>query len=166
MIPIWLSVAKAFIGATEVPGPASNPMILRWARDIGVPAWYEKDEQAWCAVFVNRILLACQLPMSGGGFTLLRAASFTTWGQSMLGGPVPGAIMVFNRDGGSHVGFYVGENADYYRILGGNQGNAVSETWFAKDQLVAIRWPLPVSMPWVNRILLTEDGTPVLTNEA
>ncbi|HEY3495976.1 MAG TPA: hypothetical protein VGK73_14860, partial [Polyangiaceae bacterium] len=40
-----------------------------------------------------------------------------------------------------HVGFYVGEDATAYQILGGNQANSVCLTWLAKDRLLAARWP-------------------------
>ena len=168
MIPIWLSVAKAFIGIAEVPGPASNPTILRWARDIGTPSWYDNDDQAWCAVFMNRILLACQLPMSGTGFALIRAESFTTWGMALDQGPTPGAVMVFGRYGGGHVGFYVGESSDgtMLRILGGNQGNHVSEMWVATKRLLTTRWPAGVDLPAPGRVVLKMDGTSLSQNEA
>jgi uncharacterized protein (TIGR02594 family) len=163
--PIWLSVARSFIGLKEVPGAASNPVILQWANDINAPAWYDDDSDPWCAVFVNRILLACQLPMSGRGFDLLRAKSFETWGEA-LPAPALGAILVFSRPEGAHVGLYLGERHDAYRVLGGNQSNAVGETWIAKTRLTAIRWPSSVPLPVGGRIHLKADGSPLSTNEA
>lgn len=145
-IPIWLSVAKAFVGLREVAGSESNPVILRWARDIQAPAWYATDEQAWCAVFLNRILLACQMPLSGDGYDVLRAKSFETWGERMEA-PALGAILTFVRTGGGHVGFYVGERKDAYRVLGGNQSNAVSEAWIDKTRLTSVRWPPGRTVP-------------------
>jgi uncharacterized protein (TIGR02594 family) len=53
----------------------------------------------------------------------------------------PGAILVFDRAGGGHIGFYVGEDAGHYFILGGNQGNAVSVMKLGKSRLLASRWP-------------------------
>jgi len=53
----------------------------------------------------------------------------------------PGAILVFDRAGGGHVGFYVGEDAGHYFVLGGNQGNAVNVMKLGKTRLVASRWP-------------------------
>ena len=34
-----------------------------------------------------------------------------------------GDILTFKRNGGGHVGLYVGEDKDCYHVLGGNQGN-------------------------------------------
>lgn len=165
MTPIWLSVGRAFMGLSEIPGPQSNPLILRWAKDIGAPAWYNNDSQAWCAVWANRIFMACQMAMSGKGYDLLRARSFETWGQPMRE-PSLGAVLVFNRPEGAHVGFYLGERDDAYFVLGGNQGNAVSETYIQKHRLSAIRWPAGVALPTTGPVVLIADGGPVSRNEA
>lgn len=164
MEPMWLSVARAFIGITEIPGAASNPVILRWAADLHAPG-FTNDDTAWCAVFLNRILMACQIPVAGSGYDLLRAKSFATWGQG-VGASVVGAVLVFQRPEGGHVGLYVGERPDAYRVLGGNQGNAVGVTWIAKDRLVAARWPGGMAVPEASPVLLAASGEPISTNEA
>lgn len=138
--PIWLSVARMAIGVREVAGPANNPVVMQWAKDIGAPAWYDNDDKPWCAVFMNRLLMACQLPMSGTGFELLRAKSFETWGDP-IDVPSPGCVMTFSRPEGAHVFLYLGENATAYYGIGGNQSNAVNATWVAKARLTSIRWP-------------------------
>lgn len=163
MEPLHLSVARAFIGVTEIPGASSSPLILRWARDLMVPSWYDNDDKAWCAVFSNRVLLACQLPVSGRGFDLLRAASFLTWGEPV--GLTLGAVLVFKRPEGHHVGFLTGERADAYRVLGGNQGNAVNETWIDKARLLAMRWPTGVALPTSMVPILLSSATPLSQNE-
>lgn len=164
--PIWLSVARMFLGEKEIAGASSNPVILRWAADIGSPGWFDNDDKAWCAVFVNRLMRACQLPMAGTGFELLRAKSFETWGVPLVE-PSPGAVLVFARPEGAHVGLYLGERADAYRVLGGNQGNAVSEVWIAKARLTAIRWPAGIPMPAeTGPVMLIADGAAMSRNEA
>lgn len=165
MTPSWLSVARAFVGLREISGPQSSPVILRWVKDTGAPAWYDNDDKPWCALFINRILLACSLPMAGSGFALLRAKSFEAWGRA-LAAPAIGAVLVFTRDGGGHVGLYLGENQHAYKVLGGNQGNSVSETWIVKERLSAIRWPDGVPLPLGGRILLASNGEPMSGNEA
>ncbi|MEO8680385.1 MAG: TIGR02594 family protein [Vicinamibacterales bacterium] len=158
--PIWLSVARAFVGVLELPGPGSNPLILRWATEIGAPAWYDSDAKAWCAVFLNRILLAVQQPMAGTGYALLRAGTFETYGVPLTTATL-GAILVFDRPEGHHVGFYLGERDDAYLVLAGNQANAVSVRWILKSRLTAMRWPADVAVSETGPILITaRDGGP------
>ena len=76
--PLWLTMARLCEGVTERVGPGSNPVILRWAKAIDAPG-YADDDQAWCAVFANRIALACGLPMAGEGYDRLRARTFAAW---------------------------------------------------------------------------------------
>jgi uncharacterized protein (TIGR02594 family) len=137
--PIWLSVARMTLGIKEVAGAASNAVIVQWAKDIGAPA-YTDDGIAWCAVWANRLMLACQLPMSGKGFDLLRARSFESWGVPLVI-PSFGCVMTFRRPEGGHVGLYLGENQTHYCVLGGNQSDSVSVAWLAKERLTAMRWP-------------------------
>ena len=146
-------------------GPASNPLILQWARDIGAPAFFNNDDIAWCAVYANRLALACQFPLSGRDYDLVRAKSFATWGQP-LAAPALGAWAVFSRPEGFHVGLYLGERADAYRIFGGNTGNAVGATWIATARLLTMRWPAGVTLPITGRVRLMNDGQPRSVDEA
>lgn len=168
--PLWLSVARMVVGVREIPGPQSHPLILNWARDISAPGWYDNDDKPWCAIPVNRVLLACQMPMcrhadplKRDGFDLLRAATFETYGVS-LSEPSLGCFLVFIRPGGNHVGWYLGEDATHYCVLGGNQGNAMGITWIVKERCSATRWPAGVPLPTTGRVALTRVGV-VSTNE-
>ncbi|HYE86361.1 MAG TPA: TIGR02594 family protein [Vicinamibacterales bacterium] len=157
-------MARSFIGIKEIPGAASQPVILQWAKDLKAPD-YTNDDTPWCALFLNRVCLACQLPLSGSGYELLRAKSFLTWGQP-LSAPALGAVLVFKRPEGFHVGLYVGERADAYCVLGGNQGNSVGLTWIAKDRLEGCRWPADMPLPAPAPVLVADAGVPLSTNEA
>lgn len=163
--PLWLSIARAFVGLHEVVGAGSNPVILQWAKDLGAPSWYDDDEKAWCAIGLNRWLMASQMPIAGSGFELLRAKTFATWGVPLAYAAI-GAVMVFERPEGFHVGFCTGERADAYRVLGANQGDAVSEVWISKRRLHAMRWPamlpLPPKLSWEHPV----DGTILSLDEA
>lgn len=163
--PIWLSVARAFAGLAEISGPQSNPVIMRWAADLGIADIYTNDDMAWCAVGGSRLALACQLPLPGTRYALMRARSFETWGRP-LSSPSLGAWLVFRREGGYHVGLYTGERSDAYRVFGFNQMNTVNEIWKRKSELTACRWPDGVPLPLTGPIVLTSDGAPVSTTEA
>lgn len=54
-----------------------------------------------------------------------------------------GSVGVFERGPKSgHVGILVGEDADCFHVLGGNQGDSVSITRIDKRRLLAARWPV------------------------
>lgn len=167
--PPWLNVAVSMIGIREIPGRKSNPIILGWVKDLGAPRWYDDDDKAWCALFANKVCQASGLPLSGKGFALLRAASFATWGVPLLE-PTLGALLVFDRKGGHHVGWYLGERRSdgALRVVGGNQGNCVREDWIDKDRLAdgGIRWPNGWPLPTAGRVYLADNGGALSTDES
>jgi uncharacterized protein (TIGR02594 family) len=162
--PNWYTIARGYIGTKEVVGKGSNPTIMSMAARVGgwVKSFFKDDDIPWCALFVNNCLLEAGIKGTGQS---LAALDFAKWG--MVGPLTVGAILVFKRDGGGHVGFYVGEKVDgTLRVLGGNQANAVNDTWIAKGRLVAVRWPVNVPYPNTGRVMLQWDGQPVSHNEA
>ena len=44
-------IARSYIGTTEGPGPADNPVIMEMYASVGHD-WVEHDSVAWCAAFV------------------------------------------------------------------------------------------------------------------
>ena len=135
--PPWLATAKSHKGLKEVPGPKHNSTIVLWLEKLR--AWWKDDETPWCGVFVAHC-------MQEAGFDLpkfwMRARAWETWGSNLRQDRLaPGAILVFERKGGGHVGFYVAEDPRFYHVLGGNQSNSVNITRIAKSRLTAARWP-------------------------
>lgn len=55
--------------------------------------------------------------------------------------PVIGAVLVFKRPSGGHVGFAVGQTKSHYAVLGGNQSDSVSVVLIEKSRCVGVRWP-------------------------
>ena len=95
----------------------------------------------------------------------VRAKSWASWGSLLRPDRLaPGAVLVFEREGGGHVALYVGEDNTHYHVLGGNQGDAISIMRIAKSRCVATRWPKgePVNGKPVK---LTPAGAPVSSNE-
>lgn len=162
MTPLWFKIALQFIGVREVPGAANSTVIMGWAKAVGgaiLGIAYPGDATPWCGLFVaNAIRAAGLMPPK----IAVRAKAWATWGIKT--DPCEGAVLVFERDGGGHVGFYVGENAFSYLVLGGNQGDAVSKAWIAKRRCIACRWPDP-AIPRGRRIELAASG-PLSANEA
>jgi len=135
--PSWMVEARKHIGTTEIPGSRHNSKIINWLRTLR--AWWSDDETPWCGTFVAHCLQSVGLPIAKNWF---RAKDWATYGSNLRSTHVaPGAILVFARQGGGHVGFYVGEDANFYYVLGGNQSNSVNTMKLAKARCIAIRWP-------------------------
>ena len=158
--PTWLREARRLIGTKEVPGPQHNSWIAKgWAR-LGA-SWFNDDETPWCGFFVAHCIDQSGLPYPGKG-EFARALAWNTWGKATP--PRLGAVAVFGREGGGHVGFAVGESATNLYILGGNQSNAVTITPIARSRLVGFRWP--ASLPLSEAILPKMSGGTISRNEA
>lgn len=161
--PAWMTIAEGQLGVTETAGPKSNPKILEWGKRVGrkLGIAYTDDATPWCGLFVGMCIAQAGLTPPD---IAVRAKSWATWGDG-LRTPCEGAVLVFERPGGGHVGFYVSERPDAFLVLGGNQGDKVSKAWIAKDRCVAMRWPSGVPVTG-KRIVLAANGQPVSVNEA
>lgn len=136
--PDWLARARALMGTREIVGPKHNAWIVQqWAK-LGA-SWFNDDETPWCGLFVAHCLQAVGLTYPGKGM-FARALSWKDWGRP-AGGELLGAVAVFQRSGGGHVAFLVGQNAKQVYVLGGNQSNSVNIMPIDRSRLVALRWP-------------------------
>lgn len=157
--PSWLKIARSYEGLKEIPGPRHNQTIIRWLGKLN--AWWRDDETPWCGVFVAHCMQESWLPFPK---FYMRAKAWDDYGSLLRRDRLaPGAILVFDRAGGGHVGFYVGEDAGHYFVLGGNQGNAVNVMKLGKSRLVASRWPK--GEPVIGKPVYMNGGS-VSTNEA
>jgi len=129
--------AFTYLGLKEIPGAKHNPQILEFFKAIG-HKWVQDDETAWCAAFANY----CCKETVGKHTGKLNARSFLTFGEEVQN-PEIGDIVVFWRGSPDswkgHVAFYVHSDDDYIYVLGGNQGNAVRVSMYAKDRLLSYR---------------------------
>ena len=152
--PPWMVRARSLLGTREIVGPKHSPIIMGWIRKLGAKALginVTSDETAWCGTFAG-IVVKESLPGEPLPPILVRASAWATFGRE-LAKPALGAVLVFVRPGGGHVGFYAGESPDGrdYVVLGGNQGNAVSLMRLAKRRCTAIRWPTTAPLPAVTK---------------
>ena len=142
--PKWVEFARADIGLKEKPGPANNSKIV----DMFVQAkasWHKEDKVPWCGAAMAKWMIQCGLPIPEKG-EAVRAKAWAKWGVAC--GAVLGAIAVFGREGGGHVGILVGQSATHYYILGGNQSDMVCIMPIEKGRLVegGLRWPFGVTI--------------------
>lgn len=160
--PSWMAVARKYLGTAEIVGPKHNPLIIGWAKKLGgwFASFYTKDEIPWCGLFVANCMKESGYPVQGDA---LSALGWKDYGTKI--GTSVGAIMIFHRDGGGHVGFYVSEDANNYHILGGNQRNSVNIAPIEKSRLVDVRWPPGAPPPKTSRVF-AKLSAPISRNEA
>lgn len=156
--PRILKEMIALHGTIEAPGKANNPLILKWAKAIGLGKVYKADSVAWCGLAVAYAVAQAGWDCAPRG-NALWARNWASWGNPA---PVPmlGDVLVFSRAGGGHVGIYVAEDATAFHVIGGNQGNAVTIKRIAKSRLLAARrCPWRVNQPAnVRRVFMSASG--------
>lgn len=157
--------ARALYGVTETPGAASTAEIMAWAKEVGLEKTYPNDGVAWCGLFAAVVVKRAGWDAVAGP---LWARNWANFGRAVDPRQAAlGDVLVFSRDGGGHVGFYVGEDATAFHVLGGNQSDKVGFTRILKTRLLAVRRPKwKVSQPaGVRKFQLAATGA-VSTNEA
>lgn len=160
-MPKWLDVARGYRNLREAPGAANNPVIVNWL--IALKAWWRDDATPWCGTFVAHCMKESGLSIPKNWF---RAKEWALWGIPVpFNQLAPGAVLVFERKGGGHVGFYVGEDATHFHVYGGNQSDAVNTMRLEKSRCVAARWPSGITFKPAP-VRLTAAGAAVSTNEA
>jgi len=163
--PAMLVEALTYNGLKEVIGTNDNPTILSWAKTLGI-SWYSKDSIPWCGLFVGWVAHKCNYAFDKN--KLLSAREWINWGNPVVkGNEMLWDVLVFVREGGGHVGFYVAEDATSFCVYGGNQSDSVGFTWIAKSRLLGARRPKYVigEPDNVRQISMNRDGM-LSTNEA
>lgn len=158
--PKMLVEALKLYGTKEVIGSGDNPIILEWAREIGVS--YSHDETPWCGLF-------CGVVAKRAGKELPKAPLWALdwrddFGHS-VSAPMLGDVLVFSRAGGGHVALYVGEDASCWHCLGGNQGDAVSITRIPKTRQHWARRPAYTAQPANVRVVHLAASGKISTKE-
>lgn len=159
-----LDLAARQIGLTETGQRAA---IQDYLQTGGVNL--DPATTAWCAAFVNATLK--QSGVEGTGSNMAR--SFMDWGQA-VDRPQRGDLAVFSRGDPNgpygHVGFFEGYNADgSIRVLGGNQGDAVSVSNYGADNLLGFRrapGPAGGPIPGQNALAQQQQPAPVTPQNA
>jgi uncharacterized protein (TIGR02594 family) len=139
--PPWLKIAFEELeeGVHRTAGPAATDRIVEYleATTIGSPS-NQDDATYWCSAF-------CVWVMQQAGYTSTKSAwarSWLDWGKEIDDRPERGAITVFSRGPThGHVAFYLAQTSTTIKVLGGNQGNAVSIADQDRSNFLGYRWP-------------------------
>lgn len=159
--PNTIKEALKLYGVKEKLGPENNPEIMSWVSETNING-YNADSIPWCGLFAALIVKRAGWEIVEGP---LWARNWANFGQASS--PALGDILVFARDGGGHVGFYVAEDKDYYHVIGGNQSDMVNIIRISKSRLIAARRPKwkVAQPPSVKKYIVSATGT-VSTNES
>lgn len=160
--PKILVEAVKLIGTKEIVGKQHNPVILNWAKELNLSKIYTEDEIPWCGLFIAYCAYKAGVQVVDRPLWALNWAKYGTKVEE----PMLGDILTFKRNGGGHVGIYVGEDSNYYHVLGGNQNNSVNVTRIAKSRLhQARRTAWRIAQPAnVRKVFLAAKGI-ITTNE-
>lgn len=131
-MPALMELATKVLGMTEA-SPAVRDYLMTGGANL------DPATKAWCAAFVNSTLKQAGLPGTNSNM----ARSFLNYGQPVQQ-PQRGDIAVFSRGDPNgpfgHVGFFDGyDDKGNIKVLGGNQGNAVSIASYPAQQLLGFR---------------------------
>ena len=141
-LPRTIANGLALHGTAEIVGRGSNRTIIAWRDELNAAGHkiigYGDDGIPWCGLFTAYVAMkAGKTPVESP----LWARNWTKFGEPVLEAAL-GDVLVFSRNSGGHVGFYVAEDATAFHVLGGNQGNRVSIARVAKERCIAIRRPI------------------------
>ncbi|MES2667936.1 MAG: TIGR02594 family protein [Pseudomonadota bacterium] len=158
----WMIEARSVFGLHET---RDNATLRLWLRSdgetLGDPA-----ALPWCGDYVDtciRNALETEPYPSALKENPYWARNWLFFGQAVP--PTYGAVLVFSRNGGGHVGFAVGQDSTDFYVLGGNQGNGVNITRIAKDRLLGSRWPATAPHKHAALPRMTQAGIPKSVNE-
>ena len=164
--PKILVKAVELLGTKEIVGTVHSKVILGWAKELGIDKTYTNDEIAWCGLFMSYVCKKAGLELPFTSLASLWALNWNKFGtpqkKAMLGD-----VLTFKRNGGGHVGIYIGEDATCYHVLGGNQSNMVCITRIEKIRCAGIRrTPWKVSQPDNVRAIAVNANGIISKNEA
>lgn len=157
----WIVEARSALGRHEL---RDRSWLMGWlkrdGRTLGDPS-----KTPWCGDFVEtciRVALPDEPLLGALGSNPYRARNWLLFGQEV--DPIPGAILVFARGSGGHVGFAHGQDDTHFHVLGGNQTDAVTIARIAKSRLLGARWPATVP-PRIRHLPKMQPGESLTTTD-
>lgn len=160
--PLMIRHALSLFGTLEAPGAADNPTIIGWASEVGLRASFGSDEIPWCGLFMAVVVKRAGKTVPDKPLWAINWSRFGVASNKAI----LGDVLVFRRNGGGHVGLYVGEDELAYHVLGGNQADRVCFTRIAKARLHAIRRPAYRVKPATAKAYVLLAGGDISRNEA
>lgn len=168
-LPKTIQIGLELLGTAEVVGKGSNATIIGWRDELnqaGVKiSGYSDDDIAWCGLFSAIVTYRRMKVASEVVKDPLWARNWAKYGVKSPQAGL-GDVLVFARNGGGHVGFYVAEDGTAYHVLGGNQSNKACITRVSKDRCIAVRRPPYKTTPASVKPYFVKSAGSLSTNEA
>ena len=185
-VPNTLTLSVHLLGVKEVVGKGSNKTIIAWRDELNgattngrsIVVGYSDDDIPWCGLFVavvcfrrmHNILEVVKDPLWARNWANYGVEVATRKGDRLVNKgdlkPSLGDVLVFVRNGGGHVGFYIGEDARYFHVIGGNQSNSVCITRVEKARCISVRRPAYKIQPSAVRPYVVKPSGVISNNEA
>jgi len=168
-LPMTIRLGLDQYGVQEIIGSGSSRTILAWRDELNLAgvkiAGFSDDSIPWCGLFAAVICFRRVRNPAEVVKSPLWARSWISYGRSAPA-PALGDVLVFSRGTGGHVGFYAGEDATAFHVLGGNQSDKVCITRIAKSRLLAARRPPYKTQPQAVRPYQVASSGALSTNES
>lgn len=158
----WIEEAKKVIGLHEI---RDNGRLKSWLLSDGKTLGDPKA-LPWCGDYTETAVKRTlpQEPFRGDlGKNPYWARNWLLFGVNT--NPVYGAIVVFERGTGGHVGFLMGEDQTDFYVLGGNQSNMVNISRISKSRCLGTRWPSTYRNPNVKLPRMAPGNSQRTSNE-
>ncbi len=159
----WITEAMSALGRHEV---RDRTWLMAWLKRDG-RSLDDPAKNPWCGDFLEtciRVALPDEPLLRALGSNPYWARNWLRFGQEVP--PIPGAVLVFARGSGGHVGFAMGQDDTHFHVLGGNQSDAVTIARIARSRLLGARWPTTVPPRIQPLPMMTPGARPTTTNEA
>jgi hypothetical protein len=127
------NVRTGVVAFTAAPGPG---IAITAGFEIDVPVRFDTDT---LDVTCIRMGLPDEPLLGALGTNPYWARNWLLFGREVQ--PIIGAVLIFERGSGGHVGFAIGQDDTHFYVLGGNQSDAVTIARIAKSRFLAARWP-------------------------
>lgn len=162
-LPKTVTAFLAIYGTKEVTGDGDNPVIINWAKQLGIKD-LKKDSTPWCGLAMAWIVTQAGYPHNIEN--PLWAKNWKAFGTPVRI-PMLGDVLTFTRESGGHVGLYIAEDKDCYHIGGGNQSDDVTITRILKSRLYSASMPkFRIGAPLSRKQYFVEANGEISKNEA
>jgi uncharacterized protein (TIGR02594 family) len=159
----WINEVGRYMGLHELRDKKKLAAWLRFGGSVGDPS-----KLPWCADLVETAIKLTLPDEPFPGKVGLNPYYSLNWLEfGIKTAPCYGAIAIFVRPGGGHIGFIIGfdPKRNRYRLRNGNVQDKVCDSWLDAGRCMGIRWPVTYTGPRLPVPIMDSTGAVISTNE-